>query len=897
MNTNFIKILLTISFFSCGLSQRAAAQTCAPAPVGLVSAWSGDGNALDARSRSNGTLQNGAGFAAGQAGQAFSLDGADDQITAPHNDNQMLGAITVEAWINPSTTPHGATIVQKRSASNVGGFVLELTGQPFGNVNGLGFYIDAFGGSFGGISTPANAITPGVWQHVAGTFDGDTLRIYVNGVEVNSAATNFHSITPSTAPIVIGRNVVNGTGFSGQIDEIGLYNRALSAAEIQAIYNAGTSGKCKPVATFAPEDQLVWMAGDGDTRDLANNNLGSLSPTGASYTVGKVGQAFRLDGANGYVNLGTPASVSQAFTIEGWIRRASASVVTNRPNASTPAGLIYSYGFGGYGFLIDQPTNKLAVSRIGVSQASSNGLMITDTNWHHVAVTKSGGTLTFYLDGAADSVTYNETFQFNSPAFIGRRGDGVAENEFFGDVDEISQYSRPLTAAEIQSIYNADLAGKYKAQSTVPSGLAAWYPGDGNTNDLQAANNATLQGGANYMNGKVGQAFSLNGASAYVTAPGSAANDPTGAAAGASMEAWVYFNQRPSDAGRQFYIISKNGAAADQGFDIHADTDNFFKVIWRGSYLGFAGVSIQTGRWYHVAATFDPNTSNSTAGVRFYLNGALLGGGNDFTPRTPSGAPLTIGRDTITANTLFNGLIDEPAVYSRTLTAAEIRDQFYAGSGGKFKGASVPTAANIAQAGDATVTFGGVPTAGAAHQTPLNMSLFPTLPAGTSTGLNYDVSTSAVYANPTVCFNVSSLTPAQFANLRLYHLESGAWENRTAPSNVYPNLCSAGLTSLSPFAIAAVAAPPTAANTSISGRVTGGKSGLSNVVVTLSGGSLPQPVSRKTNGFGYYSFGDLPVGETYILTVSSKRHVFSQPTRVVSLQDEVSDADFTADGF
>ncbi|HEY0459455.1 MAG TPA: LamG-like jellyroll fold domain-containing protein [Pyrinomonadaceae bacterium] len=892
-----LKSILLIGLFTIPFSQTppVLAQTCAPAPVGLISAWSGDGNALDARSRSNGTFQNGATLAAGQVGQAFSFDGADDQITAPANDNQNLGAITVEAWINPTTIPHGATIVQKRSASNVGGFLLELTGAPSGNANGLGFYVDAFGGSFGSVFTPANAITPGVWTHVAGTFDGDFLRIYVNGVEVGSTQTNFHTITLSAEPLLIGRNAVNGTGYNGKIDELALYNRALSAAEIQAIYNAGTTGKCKPLATFAPENQLVWMAGDGDARDSAgNNNVGLLSPTGAGYTVGKVGQAFRLDGVNGFVNVGTPANSSQAFTVEGWIRRASASVVTNNPVSATPAGLIYSYGAGGYGFLIDQPTNKLAVSRIGVSQANSNSLTITDTNWHHVAVTKTGSAMTFYLDGVSDTVTYSETFQFNSPAFIGRRGDGAGGNEFFGDVDEISQYSRPLTAVEIQSIFNAGLAGKYKAQSTVPGGIAAWYPGDGNPNDFEAANNAALQGGAGFAQGKVGQAFSLNGTDAFAQAPSTAGNDPTGAVTGASMEAWVNFSQRPSDAGRQMYIISKTGAGGTEGFDIHVDPDNFFKFVWGGSYMGFANVAVQTGVWYHVVATFSQTTTGSVAGVKFYINGALRGIGNVFNPRTASNVPLEIGNSSAlgAGNRLFNGLIDEPTVYNRALTPEEVRDLFYAGSGGKYKTATNPTVSNKTKTGDAEVTFGAVTTGGAAQQTPLDKNLLPPLPMGTNTGLVYDISTSAAYANPSVCFNLPSFTPAQFPNLRVYHLESGVWQNRTM-SNVYPNLCASGMSSLSPFAISLIA--PTAANVSIGGRVRSGKSGLSNVVVTLSGGNLQLPVSVKTNSFGYYKFTGLPVGETYILTVSSKRYVFSPSTLMLNLYDEVPDADFVAD--
>lgn len=94
-------------------SANIQAQPCAPAPIGLVAAYSGDNNASDARSRSNGTLQNGG------------------------------TNLTLEAWINPSSLPHGGTIIQKRTNGNdVGKYVLEPTQNlGGGNSNGLGFYI------------------------------------------------------------------------------------------------------------------------------------------------------------------------------------------------------------------------------------------------------------------------------------------------------------------------------------------------------------------------------------------------------------------------------------------------------------------------------------------------------------------------------------------------------------------------------------------------------------------------------------------------------------------------------------------------------------------------------------------------------------------------------------
>jgi hypothetical protein len=150
----------------------------------------------------------------------------------------------------------------------------------------------------------------------------------------------------------------------------------------------------------------------------------------------------------------------QNFTIEAWIKRSSASIVTNSADGVNPGGIFLAYGNGGYGFFIDQPTNRLGLTHIGFSAAFSTAT-ITDTNFHHVAVTKNGGTVTFYIDGVASApVSYNPTFTFTTNVAIGGRGDGNIANHFFGNIDELSIYNRELSQAEIQSITAAETAGK-----------------------------------------------------------------------------------------------------------------------------------------------------------------------------------------------------------------------------------------------------------------------------------------------------------------------------------------------------------------------------------------------------------------------------------------------------
>lgn len=98
-----------------------------------------------------------------------------------------------------------------------------------------------------------------------------------------------------------------------------------------------------------------------------------------------------------------------------------------------------------------------------------------------------------------------------------------------------------------------------------------------------------------------------------------------------------------------------------------------------------------------------------------------------------------------------------------------------------------------------------------------------------------------------------------------------------------------------PAAGCSVALAPSAASAEIGGRVaTQNGRGIGKAVVTITGGNLPAPIVSKTNPFGYYNFPNLESGLTYTVSVAAKGYTFTNPTRIISLQDAVSDADFTS---
>jgi hypothetical protein len=200
---------------------------------------------------------------------------------------------------------------------------------------------------------------------------------------------------------------------------------------------------------------VSWWSGNGHPDDLLGGNNGTLR-SNATYAPGEAGQAFSLDGASDGVVIGNPSNLQlQNFTIEAWVKRKNAGIIGFGPYH---VGGIFTYSTGGYGFGISDD-GHLLLSKVWVGGVNST-LTVTDTNWHHVAVTKSGSTVIFYIDGNADTpISYDPGFRFSTRASVGDNPDNPGMG-FYGLIDELSIYNRPLSQTEVQSVVTAGAQGK-----------------------------------------------------------------------------------------------------------------------------------------------------------------------------------------------------------------------------------------------------------------------------------------------------------------------------------------------------------------------------------------------------------------------------------------------------
>ncbi|MEW5855352.1 MAG: right-handed parallel beta-helix repeat-containing protein [Myxococcota bacterium] len=204
----------------------------------------------------------------------------------------------------------------------------------------------------------------------------------------------------------------------------------------------------EPECAPPPPDLVSWWPGDVDADDIADDNDGTITGD-VEFEDGKVDDAFNLDNepvGPSQVVIGNPANLQlQSFTLDAWIRGDATSVVG------------YTAGTGGYQLLINN--GFLSLSKTGVSNVNSAPeLRITDEDdWHHVAVTKDGDEVIFYLDGfPSDPRLYEVLFEFTGVTFT------LGSGSYHGRLDEVEAFSRALNAAEILDIFHAGHDGKCK---------------------------------------------------------------------------------------------------------------------------------------------------------------------------------------------------------------------------------------------------------------------------------------------------------------------------------------------------------------------------------------------------------------------------------------------------
>ena len=436
-------ILLIIAFAWSFFSIRPAytiSQAAVPSITNLVSYWNfdeGSGTkAYDYMKLNNATLYNNPVWVNGKIGKALKFNGS-NYVEAPFSSSLNLSKqITITAWINPSSITSYSRVVTKSHTSDA--LPYTLYGLLFDNANHIRLEI-AKGGTQNAVNGKTT-IPLSTWTFVVGTYDGSTMKIYVNGV-LDTSSSLKGSIDTNNMPLSIGRSGFGSDYFTGMIDEVQIWNRALTAGEVLNEYNSVV--------------HLVsyWKFDNNALDSLGNNNHGTVY--GATYTTGKAGNALNFDGIDDYVNISDSNSldITNFITIEAWINPFSWSSTFPRivsKEASTSAAP-YALELNSSGKSVDLCLDTGGGEKCVDSGANSISLK----QWYHVAGTWNGTHSQIYVNGnlkktlaqsGSMAATSNDILIGNNPS---------KNRQYNGTIDEIKIWNIALTAGGVLNEYNS----------------------------------------------------------------------------------------------------------------------------------------------------------------------------------------------------------------------------------------------------------------------------------------------------------------------------------------------------------------------------------------------------------------------------------------------------------
>ncbi len=229
----------------------------APPGLGLVSWYQAEYDANDSADGHHGTLQNGATFDVGQVGQAFRLDGVNDSVDLGNWFN--FQTFSVSMWVNPGSSQVAHAAILDNNHTDFRSWSLQ-----YDNVGSQYHFGVADGGGGSPNTTITMTLTPNSWQHLVVTRDTDrALRLYMDGQLVSTSSFGAGPMQyDGTQFLRLARWGAGGRNWNGKLDEVEFHNRALSAGEIQSVFDVENLGKAPLVVTTTAD---IVNGGDGET--------------------------------------------------------------------------------------------------------------------------------------------------------------------------------------------------------------------------------------------------------------------------------------------------------------------------------------------------------------------------------------------------------------------------------------------------------------------------------------------------------------------------------------------------------------------------------------------------------------------------------------------------------
>jgi Concanavalin A-like lectin/glucanases superfamily/Calcineurin-like phosphoesterase len=411
-----------------------------------------------------------------------------NKLDVPDASNLRLSSFTVATWFKTTANfpSAGGIMVNKGGIGSESAGVNQNYGLWFTPSETLQGGFETTGGTNRYV-TSTNTYNDGQWHHGVVTFDNSNniVRIFVDGVQVRTLSTTSNPDNTGSQPLRIGGNAQSLTEgfFSGQLDEVGIWNRALTNSEIINLMNTGLFSSSGLVysnsfGTSSSEvcddnrdndgDGLVDIADPDcqtpevcdDNRDNDGDGLVDIADPDCQTTTGyHYSPSLTVNSLNDVVSIPSAQNLKLSkFSVANWFKTTS--------NFGDESFMVNKGGIGkdssgnnmNYGIWM---TSSEKVQG-GFETSSGSDRFITSTNsyndgqWHHGVVTFDGSILRLYIDGVqiiTSSTSSTPETVGNHPLKIGANS-RTADDIFTGSLDEVGVWSRALTTTEITNLMN-----------------------------------------------------------------------------------------------------------------------------------------------------------------------------------------------------------------------------------------------------------------------------------------------------------------------------------------------------------------------------------------------------------------------------------------------------------
>ncbi|MDD3486964.1 MAG: DUF2341 domain-containing protein [Candidatus Moranbacteria bacterium] len=640
----------------------------------------------------------------GKFGKALSFDGSNDYVDTTDMSTVELSDVTLSFWAKVSNTTEDHGFIYKGTHS---------TNQPLmiwfddtagsadkgsGNTNCIS--VLTFDGSTQHwVATPTNSINDTNWHYVGVVINptNKKIEVYIDGILSESNTKTWNGIQNTSTAIRFGNsNPANSAvALSGMMDEVKIYNSALTPDQIAIDMNQGKSlvlgGQtannngtavtgaaaeyCVPGDTSPcnpPVGEWKFDEGAGGTvKDTSGNgNDGTWSGTGSHWTVdGYANNAGSFNGSDDYVWVPPIGSLTTNFSFSAWVKRTVGGVWHS----------VYSNGStGDYWRVAISSDNKLNFVKNGGTDSYS-----TDTiplnQWTYITVIKNGDSdtnLSFYINGKP-SGTASVGAISNAPAtnaYVGARNDQLYK--FNGSIDQVSVFNYARSAAQIAWDYNRGKPVGWWKMDEGQGDKAYDSSGNGNTGTLTSMDPAT-----DWVDGKFAKALDFDGSDDRVEDTNTSHfNFGTGSF---SVGFWVKFG---ANATTMFPVSKGQEAYATAGYRfMFMGTGNQHLYFYAGDGINnvesdVGDLSAIKSNWNHYFATFEGTTKQA----KVYLNGVYKNQQtNASIGSIDNNYKFTVGaRSNGSYN--FQGQIDDVRIYNYALTAEQVRQVMNEGSAVRF---------------------------------------------------------------------------------------------------------------------------------------------------------------------------------------------------------------------